>query len=218
MSDTGDHHHYFDDRPTVADVRNSFEVESPRGTLHLESAAGVFSRRGLDKGSSVFLDIIGRSSTDRPPPGSQLCDLGCGSGSLALVMAATYPDCTVHAVDVNERARALCADNAHRNNLPNVVVEAPDEVDPSLRYHLMWSNPPIRIGKSALHALLDEWLGRLHVQGRAELVVARNLGADSLAEWMSGRGHTVTRLGSAKGFRVMRITIGPSQDGPTTRT
>ena len=211
MSDTGDHHHYFDDRPAVADVRSSFTVESPRGTLHLESASGVFARKGLDRGTSVFLEITGRMSTQPPPPGSDLCDLGCGSGVLALVMAATYPECTVHAIDVNERARSLCAENARRNNLDNVVVSSPELIDPAVRFHLLWSNPPIRIGKPAVHALLDQWLDRLDAQGRAELVIARNLGADSLSEWMTQRGYVVERLGSSKGFRVLRVTRGPDR-------
>ncbi|MGA0863771.1 MAG: class I SAM-dependent methyltransferase [Ilumatobacteraceae bacterium] len=205
MSDTGSSNHYFDSDPVVREVRREFTVDSPRGPLRLEAATGVFARHGLDKGTSTLLDVVGRHPTEPPPRQAHLCDIGSGSGALALVLAATHPDCTVHAVDVNERARRLCADNARRNELTNVVVEAPDDVDPTLRFHLMWSNPPIRIGKEPLHELLETWLARLHRDGHAELVVARNLGADSLAHWLESRGHHVTRIGSAKGFRVLRV-------------
>lgn len=129
-------------------------------------------------------------------------------------MAAAFPHCIVHAVDVNERARQLCTDNAHRNGLTNVLVSAPDEVDPSVRFHLLWSNPPVRIGKSALHDLLANWLGRLHQQGHADLVVGKNLGSDSLAEWLERRGHVVARLASARGFRVLRVSPVPSHSEP----
>lgn len=214
MSDTGDHHHYFDDRPDVPDVRSTFAIDSARGTLHLESASGVFSRHGLDKGTAVFLDTMRRSPGDSPPPGSHLCDLGCGSGVLALVMAAAHPDCTVHAVDVNERARTLCAENALRNGFGNIVVASPDEIDPELRFDLIWSNPPIRIGKSAVHTLLEVWLAKLSPTGRADLVVARNLGSDSLADWIAQRGYDVSRLASSKGFRVLRVSGGPARREP----
>jgi 16S rRNA (guanine1207-N2)-methyltransferase len=205
VSDTSSPNHYFDPDPSAREVRREFIVESPRGPLRLEASSGVFARHGLDRGTAVMLDVLGRSQTAAPPAGSHLCDLGTGSGVLALVLAATHPACMVHAIDVNERARRLCADNARRNALTNVMVSSPDDLDPALRFHLLWSNPPIRIGKSALHALLDTWLDRLHHDGRAELVVARNLGADSLSDWLASRGHRVERLGSSKGFRVMRV-------------
>lgn len=214
MSDTGDQHHYFDDRPAVPDVRTTFTVESARGTLHLETASGVFSRRGLDKGTGVFLETMRRSDGDPPRAGSHLCDLGCGSGVLALVLAAAHPDCTVHAIDVNERARVLCAENARRNGLDNVVVSTPEGVDPDIRFDILWSNPPIRIGKSAVHDLLERWLHRLTPTGRADLVVARNLGSDSLAEWIERLGFRVVRLASSGGFRVLRVSGAPARRAP----
>jgi 16S rRNA G1207 methylase RsmC len=81
----------------------------------------------------------------------------------------------------------------------------PEQVDPSVTFDEIWSNPPIRIGKPALHELLLTWLPRLAPGGTARLVVARNLGADSLAAWLAGEGWTVTREGSAKGFRVLSV-------------
>lgn len=37
------------------------------------------------------------------------------------------------------------------------------------------------------------------------LVVQKNLGADSLADWLRTRGFTVDRIGSRKGFRVLHV-------------
>ena len=67
----------------------------------------------------------------------------------------------------------------------------------------IWSNPPIRVGKQALHDLLSTWLPRLTPGGRAVMVVGKNLGADSLQRWLVEQGYPTTRLGSAKGFRVL---------------
>ena len=163
---------------------------------------GVFSRHGLDKGTAVLLDIMSRGNYPTIPDGSFLADIGCGTGAIALTLASLYPACTVVAVDVNERARALCASNAKKNGLLNVTVLAPEELDESIRYALLWSNPPIRIGKTALRQLLDEWMQRLAVDGIAHLVVSKNLGGDSLAQWLTDSGFATRKLASSKGFRV----------------
>jgi 16S rRNA (guanine1207-N2)-methyltransferase len=73
------------------------------------------------------------------------------------------------------------------------------------RFAAIWSNPPVRIGKEALHALLSGWLGRLEPAGRAYLVVGRNLGADSLHRWLAGQGWPVTRLAARSGYRLLQV-------------
>lgn len=197
--------HYFSESPDTASRRTEFSIEGPRGELRLASDAGVFSQYGLDKGTSVLLEAMAKHAPRELPAGSAVCDLGCGSGAIALTLASLYPHCTIYAIDVNERARELCADNAKRNGLTNVIVQAPTDVDVSLRFQLLWSNPPIRIGKDALHELLLAWLARLDIEGVAHLVVSKNLGADSLADWLSDNKFPTSKLGSSKGFRVLRV-------------
>ena len=84
----------------------------------------------------------------------------------------------------------------------------PDEIDGDVAYDEIWSNPPIRIGKAALHDLLLTWLPRLTVDGSAYLVVGKNLGGDSLQRWLEGQGFPTERIASAKGFRVLRSRRG----------
>ena len=107
-------------------------------------------------------------------------------------------------VDVNERALLLANDNAAANGLAERFrAVLPDAVDPGERFDEIWSNPPIRVGKAALHDLLLTWLPRLAPGGRAVMVVGKNLGADSLQRWLGEQGFPTTRLASAKGFRVL---------------
>ena len=63
----------------------------------------------------------------------------------------------------------------------------------------------MRVGKPALHDLLDHWLGRLVAAGSALLVVQKNLGADSLHRWLQDRDWSVTRLGSRVGYRLLEV-------------
>ena len=100
-------------------------------------------------------------------------------------MGLDSPDAQVWAVDVNSRALALTADNAAALGLDRLRAVAPDQVPADVEFDVIWSNPPIRVGKEALHALLLQWIPRLRPGGAAYLVVQRHLGADSLHAWLA---------------------------------
>ncbi len=191
---------YWEERPRVRSGPAPVEVSVPGATFTMRTDRGVFSHGRLDPGTAVLL----RSAPDPPATGVGL-DLGCGAGPIALTLALRAPGLRVWAVDVNERARELCAANAAGNGLANVTVAAPDEVPGDVRFDVIWSNPPIRIGKEALHDLLLTWLARLRREGSAVLVVQKHLGADSLHRWLADHGHPTTRVASAKGYRVLQI-------------
>ena len=79
-----------------------------------------------------------------------MLDIGCGWGPIALSLAMLAPQAEVYAVDVNSRSLSLTEQNARALGLQNVSVSTPDEVDPTLRFDTIWSNPPIRVGKEVL--------------------------------------------------------------------
>jgi len=193
--------HYFEESPATRSAPAEFEVRVPDTTLVLRSDRGVFSHGRLDRGTALLL-----RRGPAVPDGGALLDLGCGAGPIAVVLARRAPQATVWAVDVNERARQLCAANAERNGIGNVEVAAPDDVPTEVRFDAIWSNPPVRIGKPALHDLLVTWLGRLTVGGAATLVVHHHLGADSLQRWLTEHGHPTTRLASRHGYRLLHVT------------
>jgi 16S rRNA (guanine1207-N2)-methyltransferase len=110
----------------------------------------------------------------------------------------------VTGVDVNERAVLLANENAASLGVADrFSATTPGGVPPDATYDELWSNPPIRIGKTALHELLLEWLPRLVPGGRAVMVVGKNLGGDSLQRWLGEQGYPTERIASAKGFRVL---------------
>ena len=193
--------HYFTAKPASADERREIEVSLAGRTIVVETAPGIFSPGHVDLGTQVLLRTV-------PAPTGHLLDLGCGWGPIAIAAALTSPDVTVTAVDVNERSLDLLRGNAKRAGVAGRVrAFLPEDVADDERFDVIWSNPPIRIGKDALHALLGDWLPRMTPGGQAWLVVQRNLGADSLAGWLANQGWgEVEKVASAKGFRVLRVT------------
>jgi 16S rRNA G1207 methylase RsmC len=170
-------------------------------SLSAASDRGVFSYGRLDRGTAVLFDLV-----PAPPSHGVFLDIGCGWGAVAMSLATLSPEAKVYAVDVNPRALNLARRNASQLHLDNVHVSQPDEVHPGITFDLIWSNPPIRVGKNVLHSILDRWMNRLSANGSAYLVVQKNLGSDSLADWLRERGFVVDRVGSRKGFRVLRVT------------
>jgi 16S rRNA (guanine1207-N2)-methyltransferase len=193
--------HYFTAAPASADERRRMPVRLAGRTVEVEVAPGIFSPGGLDKGTAVLLD-----EAPAPPATGTFLDLGCGWGPLALTLGLLSPRATVLALDVNERAVDLTRRNAATLWLDGVHASTADGIPDAVRFDLIWSNPPIRVGKAALHALLATWLPRLAPDGVAHLVVQRNLGSDSLQQWVEAELRMpCTRLGSSKGFRVLEV-------------
>ncbi len=222
MTERPEPEHYFTAEPASDGELRERTIELAGRSVPVVTAGGVFSPDGLDRGSAVLL-----RSVPPPPAEGTFLDLGCGWGPLALTLALTSPQATVYAVDVNRRALDLTRRNAERlgcgvtvsngpdSNGPHscgpdslgIISAEPDHVPSGQRFDLIWSNPPIRIGKQALHAMLHTWLPRLTPGGTAYLVVSKNLGADSLQEWLGTQfPHTsVRRHATSKGFRVLGV-------------
>ena len=198
MGDAGGH--YVEADPVAAPRPLRVRLDLPDRSFDLQTDSGVFAATGVDPATKQLL-----LDAPAPPPQGTFVDLGCGYGPIALTLAARAPAAAVWAVDVNRRARDLCRANAAAHGLGNVQVAAPDEVPDDLAVDLVWSNPPIRIGKAALHELLHGWLARLRPSGRAVLVVHKHLGADSLQRWLDAEGWPTTRLSSRRGSRLLEV-------------
>ena len=193
--------HYFTADPSVPFRRVPVRVEVWGQELTLDTGSGVFAQGRLDVGTAVLF-----RETEPPTAGRTFLDLGCGYGVIATALAASRSDAHVWAVDVNERAVLLTNENAAAQGMADRLrAVTPDQVPADVTFDEIWSNPPIRIGKQALHELLLTWLPRLAEGGRAVLVVGKNLGADSLQRWLAEQGYPASRLASAKGFRVLEV-------------
>jgi len=195
--------HYFSTSPSGDAVLRTISVRLAGRDVDVTTANGIFSPERIDTGTQVLL-----AHTAAPPPGGDFLDLGCGWGPIALTLALESPRSTVWAVDVNERSLDMVRRNAAALGLENINACRPEDVPDGMRFRTIWSNPPIRVGKNELHAMLSHWLPRLDAGSDAWLVVQRNLGSDSLHRWLQAElpdDFTVLRAATSKGYRVLRV-------------
>lgn len=195
--------HYFSETPEGELIPREISVTLGGNKVTVITAGGVFSPEHIDQGTQVLLTHIASAK-----PSGIFLDIGCGWGPIALALATQSPKATVYAVDVNDRCLELTRLNAKRLGLENIIVCKPEEVPADVLFDEIWSNPPIRVGKEALHEILTHWLNRLNKSSVARLVVQKNLGSDSLQKWLAAELQSdfeTTRADSAKSFRVLKV-------------
>ena len=195
--------HYFSASPDSPSTLREITYQVADREFAVQAASGTFSASKLDPGTSILL-----SKFDEFPDSGNVLDLGCGWGPISLAIATFSPETTLWALDVNARSMELASKNAEKLGLSNIKIVTAEQVPQDLKFDAIWSNPPIRIGKAALHELLRTWLPRLESGGRAMLVVQKQLGADSLLSWIQTEFPelTASRFSTDKGFRVLEIT------------
>ncbi|SMC53799.1 tRNA1(Val) (adenine(37)-N6)-methyltransferase [Papillibacter cinnamivorans] len=80
--------------------------------------------------------------------GCRVCDLGCGTGVLPILMSARCPDLRIDGIDIQESALSLAARNIALNGLADSVrliradLRNPEELPEAGSYDLAVSNPP----------------------------------------------------------------------------
>lgn len=194
--------HYFVSDPSLPEKRRRIGVELRGRHVDVVTAAGVFSPGDLDKGTAALLRTV------PDPQGTDLLDIGCGWGPITIALAQAAPEARVTAMDVNQRSLQLTAENARSLGLTGVETALPQDVPEGRTFDTIWSNPPIRVGKDALHEILTTWLPRLNPGGTAWLVVQKNLGGDSLQRWLAQTltaDFRVERAATDKSFRIIAV-------------
>ncbi len=152
------HSHYFDNDPSSPSRESFVELALPDLTRSLRTDSGVFSNRKIDLGTKFLL--LEAPTPDNPP--RRMLDLGCGYGPIAAVLEHRFPEAQLWATDINNRALYLAAKNLIGSNS---VACRPEEIPQEVRFDLIWSNPPVRIGKKKMRSFLLVWLEDWNLKG-----------------------------------------------------
>jgi 16S rRNA G1207 methylase RsmC len=139
-------------------------------TFH--STWGIFSPREIDEGTRLLIEHM------EIGPHDDCFDLGCGYGPIGLYMARCAPQGRTLMVDKDFMAVEYSNANARRNRLTNAqarLSNAFDHIDPKLRFDVIASNIPAKVGKEMLSLILHDARARLKPNGRLYVVTINGL-------------------------------------------
>jgi 16S rRNA (guanine1207-N2)-methyltransferase len=190
--------HYFSPAPARSARPRLVRFRLGERQFHFRTAAGVFSRTAVDRGTRLLLEAVDPAGADR------ILDLGCGYGAIGIVMAARSPRARVMLVDVNPRAVALAVENIALNAVVNAEARCGDGLAPvaGVDFDLILTNPPIRAGRAVVMRLLREARDCLRPQGRLYLVARTGQGARTLGRLTADLYGRITEVARGGGFRV----------------
>ena len=172
--------------------------------LKLLTRPGVFSHRQIDPGARQILKAVDEIR------GRKLLDLGCGSGAIAVALAARDPGLQVWAVDSHARAVEATRIAAELNELENlqVVLTHTAEVPDPGSFDLVTCNPPYFADFEIARRFLDGAVRALKPGGDCILVTKlpnwyrEHAGQwlEDVETWASGNYHLVR--GAAREVRI----------------
>ncbi|HEV2317429.1 MAG TPA: methyltransferase [Thermoplasmata archaeon] len=193
--------HYFTVRPRSPHRRRELRFLYRGEILVFETDAGVFASEQLDPGTSLLIEAMAPSATDR------ILDIGCGWGPIGLAAAKAAPQGHVVLTDVNRRAVLLARGNARRNKIANAEVRPGSLFDPVRddAFDLIVTNPPYHAGRELVLRLLSEAPAHLREGGRLLLVGKGSQGIQYYQRWLGENwaAAEVEVLARGSGYRVL---------------
>jgi len=149
-----------------------FEDNIREFDLTLHSTWGLFSPRKVDSGSRLLIDFLEVGESD-------VClDLGCGYGTIGLVMAKLAPNGKVYMADKDFVAVEYAKKNAEVNHLTNCrafLSNAFSNIPDDLQFDVIASNLPANVGKEMLYIILSDAKKHLKENGKLFVVTIAGL-------------------------------------------
>lgn len=193
--------YYYTANPGVAhDVKNwSFELQG--FNFQFISDNGVFSKNTVDYGTRVLIETFDFSQM----PAGDLLDLGCGYGPIGMTLAKLQPQRQVDMVDVNLRALDLAKQNCQQNQIENVqIFESNGYSKIEKQYAAIYTNPPIRAGKTVVQSILRQAYEHLVIAGELNVVIQKKQGAPSAKKLMQATFGNAEVIHKDKGYYIIQ--------------
>jgi 16S rRNA (guanine1207-N2)-methyltransferase len=191
--------HYFQNDPLLASKKRDITLSIDGLTLHFKSDNGVFSKSKVDEGSLALLKVIIPLHLT-----GKILDLGCGYGPIGLTIAVTSPSARVDLADINERALALCEENAQLLGLSQRITCLQSDIYTNVEgpYDSIVVNPPIRAGKRVTYKMYEGASQRLIDGGSLYVVIRKDQGAPTASRFIEGLFGNISLISRDKGYYV----------------
>lgn len=193
---------YFDNNENLISKKREISVLLNDTKYSFISDNGVFSKGEIDYGSIALLKILLKQKLV-----GNILDIGCGYGTIGLILAKNFPECNFLLSDVNLRACTLARENKKLFGLTNVEIVESDifqNIDKNFDYIV--TNPPIRAGKKVIYSIFEQSYHHLNQNGSLFIVIRRSHGAESAQKFIHSIFGNCELLKKDKGFYVYCAT------------
>lgn len=193
---------YFDNNENLISKKREISVLLNDTKYTFISDNGVFSKGEVDYGSIALLKILLKQNFT-----GNILDIGCGYGTIGLILAKNFPECNFLLSDVNILACALARENKKSFGVKNVEIIESDifqNIDKNFDYIV--TNPPIRAGKKVIYSIFEQSYHHLNQNGSLFIVIRRSHGAESAQKFIHSVFENCELLKKDKGFYVYCAT------------
>ena len=178
--------HYYTNNEDLISEPEQFIFTYRGKELIFTSDHGVFSKKMIDFGSRVLLDV------------------GCGYGTFGVALKSAYPALEIDMIDVNERALLLAKQNLAANNLEANVYLSSVYENVTNKYDVIVTNPPIRAGKETVTKILVEAKEHLNLHGEIWVVIQKKQGAPSAKKNLESVFGNANVVKKDKGYYILK--------------
>ena len=192
--------HYFEYDPNMVSNRHEISFEILGKRFSLMSDNGVFSKSELDDGTRTLIETSFNQRLN-----GKVLDLGCGIGTVGLVLKSLLFDLEVEMVDVQHNAVELAKENIKRLKLEGIKAYESDVVESvTTSFNYVLTNPPIRAGKATVHQFFDGAYKVLENDGVLLVVIRKSHGAPSAKVYLENLFGNCEILKRNKGFYILK--------------
>lgn len=191
---------YFDNNNDLKSKKREISISLNDKKYSFISDNGVFSKGEVDYGSIALIKVLLKENLH-----GLVLDVGCGYGTIGLILAKNFPSCMFTLIDVNLRACTLAQENAKKWNLTNVnILESDIFSNVKSQFDYIVTNPPIRAGKKVIYSIFSQAYEHLNENGSLFIVIRKSHGAESAQKYINSVFNNCTLLKRDKGFYIYR--------------
>ncbi|MDO5088280.1 MAG: class I SAM-dependent methyltransferase [Leptotrichiaceae bacterium] len=197
--------HYFSENPNIKSERKKIKYTIGNKKFEFITDNGVFSKAKVDSGTDLMLKTFMKNEEFKKREKINILDIGCGYGTVSVVLKSFYPLFHMTLSDVNERALELS-----RENLKNYGINEYEIIKSSVfdnisgKFDIILSNPPIRAGKEIIFSIYEGAYEHLNKNGKFYCVIRTKHGAKSTQKKLEQIFENCETVEIDGGYRIYR--------------
>lgn len=181
--------HYYTKNPKSKKTYYSISEKVLGKQLELVTCSGIYSPHKIDEGSIIHLESAKINNSDK------ILDLGCGYGTIGILVKKLYPDAEVWMADINERAVECAKENVEKNKVDAEVFQSDGFEKINTSFDIILFNPPVNAGLKVCYRLIAGSFDHLNINGTLQVVLRPREGGASIIKKMSSIFGNAEKIG-----------------------